>query len=70
MQAKSLISILSLLFLAISVVLGKSSTTNLRKVVSTDVETVDTFSIEAHDDKEKRILVSTMAFHEMQIVLK
>ena len=65
MQAKSLISILSLLFLAISVVLGKSSTTNLRKVVSTDVETVDTFSIEAHDDNEKRILVSATPFHEM-----
>ncbi len=59
MNSKTVIYILSFLFLSLSV-FGKSSTPNLRKAVSTDVE-IDTFSLNVQDDKEKRILVSALS---------
>ena len=59
MISRRLISIVSLLLLALSV-LGNSNTSNLRKEVSTDNK-LDKVEMDAnlHDDKEKRYLVST-----------
>jgi hypothetical protein len=56
MNSNRFISILSLLLLALSV-FGKSNPSNLRRAVSTDVETNNAFEIEVDD--EKRLLVST-----------
>ncbi len=55
MKTSSLISILSLLFLALSV-FGKS-TPNLRRALSTDIESLDIETLAVEDEKEKRILV-------------
>ena len=58
MNTRSLISILSLLLLALSV-FGKS-TPNLRRSLSTEVE-IDSFALSAEDDNEKRLLVSLIS---------
>ena len=57
MNSRRIISIFSLLLLALSV-FGKTSPSHLRKAVSTDVE-IDSFAIDALDDEEKRHLVSS-----------
>ena len=57
MNSRSLISILSLLLLALSV-LGKSDPAYLQKAVSNE-NNIDTAEVDVNNDKVKRYLVSS-----------
>ena len=60
MNSRQLISILSLLLLSLSV-FGKSSTQNLRRSVSIDIDQAAIEDAIIENDKKKRLLVSKTA---------